>query len=92
VRWILIDVAIALLALAVLVVLGLALWRQVTSLGRAVGRAGELVGRATDELARVQDAAPSGDAEPNKLHTAYAPAEIRPVVPRTPGRHRSAAR
>lgn len=91
-RWILIDVAIALLALAVLVVLGLGLWRQVKSLGRAVGRAGELVGRATDELARVQDAGPSAGAQPNELHTAYAPAEIPPVVTRTPGRHRSAAR
>lgn len=94
-RWILIDVAIALLALAVLAVLVLGLWRRVTSLGREVSRAGELVGRATDELAKVQGASPHGGAEPNALHTAStpAPAPIRPaVVPRSSGRHRSDAR
>ena len=100
-RWILIDVAIALLALAVLAVLVLGLWRRVKSLGREVSRAGELVGKATDDLAKVQDASPHGGAQPNELHTAYAPAEVPTPVPtpvrpadvsRTPGRHRSASR
>ncbi|MCW2665821.1 MAG: hypothetical protein JWN57_783 [Frankiales bacterium] len=89
-RWILIDIAIALVALAVMAVLVLGLWRRVTSLGREVSRAGELVGRATEDLARVQDAAPHGGARPNELHTAYAPAPVR--TGRTTRRSRSAAR
>lgn len=56
--WILIDLAIALLALAVLAVLVLGLWRRVKALASAVTAAGETVGRATDALAEAQAAGP----------------------------------
>ena len=53
-RWILVDVVLALLALGLLVVVGLSLWRRVTALGREVSRAGELVASATAQLDQVQ--------------------------------------
>ena len=61
-RWVLLDLLIALLALVGLGFVVLGLWRRVKDLAREVGRAGESVGRATDELARAQDA-----AEPRRL-------------------------
>ena len=59
-RWILVDVVLVLLALAVLAVLALGLWRQVKALSRAVSHAGEQVTRATDALAVAQGAGPRG--------------------------------
>ena len=59
-RWILVDVVLVLLALAVLAVLALGLWRQVKALSRAVSQAGEQVTRATDALAVAQGAGPLG--------------------------------
>ena len=58
--WILLDVAIALAALAVLAVLVLGLWRKVKALSAAVAVAGESVGQAADRLAAAQTAAPRG--------------------------------
>ena len=61
--WILIDLAIALAALAVLAVLVLGLWRKVKALSSAVTVAGETVGQATDRLADAQSAGPLGGPE-----------------------------
>jgi uncharacterized protein YoxC len=58
--WILLDVAIAVAALAVLAVLVLGLWRKVKALSATVTAAGERVGEATDRLAAAQ--AESGQA------------------------------
>ncbi len=52
--WILLDVAIAVAALAVLAVLVLGLWRKVKALSATVAAAGERVGEATDRLAAAQ--------------------------------------
>jgi len=60
VRWILVDVVLVLLALAVLAFLALGLWRQVKTLSRAVSQAGEQVTRATDALIVTQGAGPLG--------------------------------
>ncbi len=62
-RWILIDVAIAVAALAVLAGLVLGLWRKVKALSAAVTVAGESVGQATDRLAAAQSAGPLGGPE-----------------------------
>jgi uncharacterized protein YoxC len=61
VTWVLLDVALAVAALAVLAVLVLGLWRKVKALSAAVAEAGETVGRATDRLAAAQAAGPLGD-------------------------------
>ena len=62
-RWILVDVMLALSALAVLAVLALGLWREVKALSRAVSQAGEQVTRATDGLAVAQEAGPLGQGQ-----------------------------
>ena len=62
--WILLDVAIALAALAVLAVLVLGLWRKVKALSAAVAVAGESVGQATDRLAAAQATGPLGQPGP----------------------------
>ena len=62
--WILLDVAIALAALAVLAVLVLGLWRKVKALSAAVAVAGESVGQATDRLAAAQATSPLGEPGP----------------------------
>ncbi len=49
-RWILLDVVLALLALGALVLVGLSLWRRVTALGRQVTLAGETLGAAAANL------------------------------------------
>ena len=67
--WILIDVAIAVAALAVLAVLVLGLWRKVKALSAAVTVAGESVGQATDRLAAAQSAGPLGEPQPAHRHT-----------------------
>ena len=54
-RWVLLDLMIALAALVCLGVVVLRLWRKVKALSVEVGRAGERVGVATDELARLSD-------------------------------------
>ena len=59
-KWILIDLAIALLALAVLAVLVLGLWRRVKALGSTVARAGEAVAQASEALAVAQGDGPLG--------------------------------
>jgi len=58
VLWILLDIALGVLALFGLGLVGLSLWRKVKDLGREVGRAGEAIGRATDELADLQARTP----------------------------------
>ncbi len=73
VKWILIDVAIAFVALAVLAVLVLGLYRKVKALSRAVGTAGETVAVASDALAAAQSAGPLGAP-----HTVDAPPAGRP--------------
>jgi hypothetical protein len=60
VRWVLLDLAIALAALAVLAALVFGLWRKVKALATAVTVAGETVGPATDRLAAAQSAGPLG--------------------------------
>jgi hypothetical protein len=56
VRWVLIDLLLALLALGGLGVVVLGLWRRVKELGREVTRAGEAIGTATENLAEAQAA------------------------------------
>lgn len=56
--WVLVDVALGLVALVVLAVVVLGLWRKVKSLGRELNRASEVIGRATDELAELQAQSP----------------------------------
>ena len=66
-RWVLLDLVIALAALAVLAVLVLGLWRKVKALSAAVTVAGETVAKATDGLAAAQAAGPLGaDAAPTR--------------------------
>ncbi|MCW2723874.1 MAG: hypothetical protein JWN35_795 [Frankiales bacterium] len=57
-RWVLIDLLLALLALGGLGVVALGLWRQVKGLGREVARAGAAIGTATDSLAEAHAARP----------------------------------
>ncbi len=66
--WILLDVVLAVIALVVLLLVGLSLWRAVKGLGREVTAAGTAIGAKTDELARLQSAASSGGG-----HTAVRP-------------------
>lgn len=55
VRWILLDVVVALLAVGLLGVAGLSLWRRVKTLGEAVGIAGEQIAQVTAQLDGLQD-------------------------------------
>jgi len=64
VRWILIDVAIAVAALTVLAVLVLGLWRKVKALSATVTRAGETLGQASDRLADAQAGGPLTGTQP----------------------------
>lgn len=69
--FVLFDVAIALLALVVLALVGLLLWRRVKALSRLIGAAGTKVGAATSLLADLQAARPTGSAStvhPRSLH------------------------
>ena len=61
-RWLLVDLVLALVALAFLAVLSLGLWRKVKALSRTVTRAGESVASATEALALVQADGPLGQA------------------------------
>ena len=66
-RWILLDAAVAVLALVLLVLVGLSLWRRVRALGRELARAGELVGGATAALEQLRQEPPapsSASADP----------------------------
>ncbi|HUR51509.1 MAG TPA: hypothetical protein VMZ11_05250 [Mycobacteriales bacterium] len=54
-RWVLLDVAIALAALGFLAKVLLGLWRRVKVLFTAVGEAGEAVAVASDALAAAQE-------------------------------------
>ena len=76
--WILLDLAIALVSLAVLAVLVLGLWRRVKALGRTVTLAGETVGRATDALAQAQATGPLG-APPSSTPTSSTPTSSTPL-------------
>ena len=58
-RWVLLDLLIALSALACLGVVVVRLWRKVKELSREVTRAGDAVARASDGLAQAQDASPA---------------------------------
>ena len=62
-RWILLDVAIALAALAVLAALVLGLWRKVKALSATVAVAGETMAAATDRLAAAQASGPLGEPD-----------------------------
>ena len=66
--FVLLDVAIALLALVVLALVGLLLWRRVKALSRQVGAAGAQVGAATALLADLQAARPAQTVHPRSLH------------------------
>lgn len=57
-RWILLDVGIALLAITFLLLVLLRLWRSVKAFSRTVGDAGSAVTAASDKLAAAQGAAP----------------------------------
>lgn len=57
-RWILLDLAIAVAALVVLAVLVLGLWRKVKALSRTVTVAGDVVAEASDRLAAAQASGP----------------------------------
>ena len=61
-RWILVDLVLALLALGLLAVLLLGLWRRVKALSRSVSAAGAVIATATDALAEAQGAGPLGQA------------------------------
>ena len=65
--FVLLDVAIALLALVVLALVGLLLWRRVKALSRLVGAAGAQVGAATSLLADLQAARPAPTVQPPSL-------------------------
>ena len=62
--WILIDVAIAVAALAVLAVLVLGLWRKVKALSTTVSAAGETLAQATDRLEAAQAAGQQASSRP----------------------------
>ena len=57
--WVLLDVLIAVLAVAGLIGVLLSLWRRVKAFTRAAGEAGETLGKASDTLASAQAAQPS---------------------------------
>lgn len=59
-RYVLLDLLLALLALVVLVLLALGVWRRVKALAGELARAGESVGAVTEELARAQASGPLG--------------------------------
>ena len=63
-RWILLDLAIALAALAVLSVLVLRLWRRVKALSAVVTAAGDTLAQASDALAAAQASGAPGDGAP----------------------------
>lgn len=64
VPWIVLDVGLAVLALGVLALAGLALWRRVRALTRAVGAAGQSLEAATDRLAQRQSERDAAVAPP----------------------------
>lgn len=66
-RYVVVDVVIAVLALVVLASVGLLLWRQVKALSRLVGSAGQQVGAATSLLADLQAARPVPAVQPRSL-------------------------
>ena len=92
--WILIDLAIALAALAVLAVLVLGLWRRVRALSRAVTTAGQTVASATEALEAAQAAGPLGGGslratDPSSTPSstaAGAPADTEKSAPGQPSR------
>ena len=57
--WVLLDVLIPLLALVLLAVVVLGLWRRVRGLFGTVGKASEALGAAGDALAAAQASAPA---------------------------------
>ena len=83
--WILIDLAIALVALAVLAVLLLGLWKRVKALSRVVGSAGERLATATEALEAAQAAGPLQSGATGVPRTSPVPA---PVTRKTGRGHR----
>ena len=67
-RWILLDLAIALAALALLAVLVLRLWRRVKALSGVVTAAGQRLGQATDALEAAQSGRPTAGSAPQHRH------------------------
>lgn len=59
-KWILVDVALVLLAIGLLALLALGLWRKVKALSRTVSTAADTIGAATEQLAVAQGAGPLG--------------------------------
>lgn len=74
--WILLDLAIALVALAVLAVLLLGLWKRVKSLSRTVSAASERLATATEALEAAQSAAPADTGVVGVPRTSAAPAPV----------------
>lgn len=74
--WILIDLAIALVALAVLAVLLLGLWRRVKALSRVVSTASETIASATEALEAAQSAGPLGSGGVGVPRTSGVPAPV----------------
>lgn len=62
--WLVLDAALAVVALVALGLTGLSVWRAVKALGREVARAGTEVGDATASFARAQTGAPTSAAPP----------------------------
>ena len=62
--WVLVDVAIAVLAVLLLVLASVTLWKRLKELFRTAREAGEKVGPATDALAAAQAATPGSEAYP----------------------------
>jgi hypothetical protein len=62
VPWLLVDLAVPLLAVLLLVLAGAKLWKGLKGLFRAAREAGEKVGPASDALAAAQGATPAGGA------------------------------
>ena len=74
--WILIDLAIALAALAVLAVLLLRLWKRVKALSRTVSAAGETIASATEALEAAQSAGPLSSGGVGVPRTSGVPAPV----------------
>ena len=65
----LLDVTVCVVALAVLVVITLGLWRRVKALSATVGQAEELIGQATEKLASLQSSHERGRTTPEGQHS-----------------------
>ncbi len=71
--WILVDIAVALLAVVALAVVTLDLWRQVKVLGRGLGSAADRLGQVADALGAIGAAESPGSGLPVAPATAGLP-------------------